>query len=323
MTVTEEEKDGQPKKREILLGDAYFSVVLEDLIARRADRKSFRVNLFDASDLSTEAAQVEVIGVDDNEIEASIKGRLFTSRCRIGRDGQFREVHLVELGTRTYVTDAKNAQDITYLNTADGFTLTVRSQKSFPNVYKVSRAQLQVRWKNIPFAEFRLEDNRQKIVRKYESGGQYEAVLEIAKPSVTKTAPASDAPNAESLGEDEFIKPKDPGIRKQAMAIAGDVKNPAEIVRKLLTWVNANVVTDFISETLTGPEVLEKKRGKCSEYAILFASLARAAESQPVSLSGRVTAAPRGWDICGTKSGWESGSRWTLPRALSSPGRPT
>jgi hypothetical protein len=33
----------------------------------------------------------------------------------------------------------------------------------------------------------------------------------------------------------------------------------------------------MIAETLTGPEVLQKGRGKCSEYSILFASLARAA----------------------------------------------
>jgi hypothetical protein len=275
MTVTVQEKDGQPGKRTIPLGDAYFDVVLGDLIARRADRQKFRLDLFDASDLKINAAEVEILKTGDSEIEASAKGPLFTSRYRIARDGQLREMHLVELGSRTYVTDATDARNIAYLNTADGFTLTVRSRKSFPNVYKVPRAQVQVRWKRIPFAEFRLEDNRQKIVRKNQSGDQFEAVVEMTRSS--KAAGDPTAPTAEYLGEDDYIKPQDPAIRKQAAAIAGETKDPSEIVRKLLAWVNTNVVSDLIAETLTGPEVLAKKRGKCSEYAILFASLARAA----------------------------------------------
>jgi hypothetical protein len=79
------------------------------------------------------------------------------------------------------------------------------------------------------------------------------------------------------LSEDDYIKPKDLGIRRQSAAIVGETKSSSEIVGKILKWVNTNVVSDFIAETLTGPEVLQKKRGKCSEYAILFASLARAA----------------------------------------------
>jgi hypothetical protein len=275
MTLTVRENDGPPEKRIIPLGDAYFGVVSADLIVRHANRKNFRLNIFDTSDLKVNAAEVEILKTGDSEIEASVKGPVSTCRSRIARDGQIREEHVVELGTRSYVTDAADAQNITYLNTADGAYLTVRSRKSFPNVYRVSRAQVQVRWKKIPFADFKLEDNRQKIVRQNQSGDEFEAVVEMTRPSKTSASPAT--PGAEYLGEDEFIKPQDPAIRKQAAAIAGETKDPAEIVRKLLTWVNTNVVVEMIAETLTGPEVLAKKRGKCSEYAILFASLARAA----------------------------------------------
>ena len=280
LMVTAQEKEGLPEKREIALGDAYFGVVLEELIARYADRKNFVLNIFDDSDFKINATQVEILKSGDDEIQASVKGRLFTSRYRIARDGQVREVRLAELGSRTYLTDAKDAQNIKTLHTDDGFTLTVRSKTPFPNVFKVSRAQVQVRWKKIPFAEFRLEDNRQKILQKNESGGKFEAVLEFTRPPTAAGDPAAPMPDAQAavyLGEDEFIKPKDRAIRQQAAAIAGETKSPSEIVRKLLKWVNTNVVVDMIAETLTGPEVLQKKRGKCSEYAILFASLARAA----------------------------------------------
>lgn len=279
MTLTVQEKDGQPEKRKISFMDVYFDVVLAELIARQAGRKNFILNIFDPSDVKINSMQVEILRVDDKEIEASVKD-LITSRYRIARDGQIQEIQFIELGSRACLTDAEDAQNITYLNTADGFTLTVRSQKSFPNVFKVSRALLQVRWKKIPFDEFRLEDNRQKIVQKNESGGQFEAVLEMTSPSTRAKETAGQAPyeqGAAFLSEDDYIKPKDPSIRKQTAAIVGETKSPSEIVGKILKWVNSNVVSDFIAETLTGPEVLQKKRGKCSEYAILFASLARAA----------------------------------------------
>ena len=279
MSLTIQEKDGQPEDRKISFGDVYFEVVLAELIVRQAGQKSFRLNIFDPSDIKIDSMQVDILGADDKEIEASVKD-LITSRYRIARNGQVQEIQFVELGSRTYVTDAEDAQNITYLNTADGYTLTVRSRKSFPNVFKVSRALLQVRWKKIPFDEFRLEDNRQKIVQKKESGDQFEAVLEMTSPPTPAKETAGQAPyeqGAAFLSEDDYIKPNDPSIQKQAAAIVGGTKNPSEIAGKILKWVNANVVSDFIAETLTGPEVLQKKRGKCSEYAILFASLARAA----------------------------------------------
>jgi hypothetical protein len=279
MTLTIQEKDGQPEKRKISFGDVCFDVVLAELIARQAGQKSFRLNIFDPSDIKIDSMQVEILRADDKEIEASVRD-LITSQYRIARDGQIQEIRFVELGSRAYRTDAQDAQNITYLNTADGYTLTVRSQKSFPNVFKVSRALLQVRWKNIPFDEFRFEDNRQKIVQKSESDGQFEAVLEMTSPSAPAKDTAGQAPyehGAAFLSEDDYIKPDDANIRKQAAAVVGETKSPSEIVGKILKWVNTNVVSDFIAETLTGPEVLQKKRGKCSEYAILFASLARAA----------------------------------------------
>ncbi len=279
MTLTLREKDGQPETRRISFEDVYFDVVLAELIARQADQKSFRLNIFDPSDIKINSMDVEIVRAGDQDIEATVKD-LITSRYRLSRDGQIQEIQYLELGSRAYLTDAEDAQNITFLNTADGYTLTVRSRNSFPNVFKVSRARLQVRWKKIPFEEFSLEDNRQKIVQKVEAGGQFEAVLEISSPSASAKGtivPEPLEPLAAYLSEDDYIKPGDPGIRKQAAAIVGEAKDSYEIVSKILKWVNTNVVSDFIAETLTGPEVLQKRRGKCSEYSILFASLARAA----------------------------------------------
>jgi hypothetical protein len=50
-----------------------------------------------------------------------------------------------------------------------------------------------------------------------------------------------------------------------------------EAVKTMSVWMLKNIEPTLIAETLTGPEVLACRKGKCSEFAILFASLARAA----------------------------------------------
>src|SRR5262249_46267411 len=44
----------------------------------------------------------------------------------------------------------------------------------------------------------------------------------------------------------------------------------------LSEWVSKNAEPAYIADTLSGPEVLACRKGKCSEFATLFASMARA-----------------------------------------------
>jgi len=277
LTITD--REGQIEKREIPAEDVYFDVALADLVFRNAGQKNFNLKFFNPLDIKIDQAKVTITRADKNGVEATVKNSS-TTKFRFDQNGQVKEIIYVELKGRAYPTDAKDAQNITYLNTADSISLMVKSQKSFPNVFKVSRARIQVQWEKIPFEEFRFEDNRQKAAERKESGGKSEVILEMTKPSPPSSsiqAPLTDPQWISYLAEEDYIKPRDPAIQKQAAAIVGDEKNVVVNVQKILRWVNANVMTDFIAETLTGPEVLQKRRGKCSEYAVLFASLARAA----------------------------------------------
>jgi hypothetical protein len=271
--------DGQITNKKIPFAEASFDVLLPELIARNVEKKSFRLKFLNPNEGKIDEIAVTILRAGGEEIEAEIAG-LVKSIYRLDRTGRVKEIRNIGLDSRAYQTDAADAQNITYLNTADGYTLTVKSEKAFPNVFRVRRARIEVQWQKIPMAEFRWEDNRQKIAEKKESGGLSEVILAIEKPSAPPrqvAAPVGDPRFAEYLGEDEFIQPRDPAIRERAAAIVGEEKDAGEIVRKILSWVNANVASDYIAETLTGPEVLRKRRGKCSEYAILTASLARAA----------------------------------------------
>jgi hypothetical protein len=77
--------------------------------------------------------------------------------------------------------------------------------------------------------------------------------------------------------------------------IKGDETDAFAISRNILTWMSEKIKQDFIAETLTGPEVLRMKRGKCAEYAILFASLARAAGIPTKLALGETSMGPNTW----------------------------
>jgi len=279
LTLTKDDGEGQVLKQEILFQDVFFDISLPSLILKNVDKKNFKLKIFDQTEVKVKEVQVRIIRVDKKEVEAAVSD-LMTTRYRINRKGQIKEARYIEINSRSYLTNAADAQNIRYLNTADGYTLTVKSQKSFPNIYKVTQAQIQVRWKNIPFEEFSFVDNRQQVVKKTETGSDYEVILEMSRfdPRPREIAiPVQDEKFSSYLAETDYIKPHDPSVRKQLAEIQGDEKNAFKLVEKILRWVSTNIKSDYIAETLTGPEVLQKKRGKCSEYTILFASLARAA----------------------------------------------
>jgi hypothetical protein len=277
--LTRQENNGEIQKQEIPFEDVYFEVVLGNVIFRKKDQGRFRLNVFNPVEGKVNEYDVEVIPDTKGSIIAKARERI-TMLFYIDKKGLVKQIKFVELNSRSYVTSARNARRINYLNTADGLTLTVLCKPQLPNVWDINKAQISIKWKGIPFDQFRFEDNRQKIIEKVQDGNEYEAVLEIHKPF----PPINDAPFpihdenfAPFLEESEFIKPNDPAIRQQLLEIKGDEKDALTLAKKILLWVYENIGTEYLAETLSGPEVLKRKRGKCVEFATLFASLARAA----------------------------------------------
>jgi Transglutaminase-like superfamily len=138
---------------------------------------------------------------------------------------------------------------------------------------------VELKWKDIPFERFRLEDDRQHLVERSHEGNQYRAVVRIEAPRPLPTParlPIAGPEFAAYLGESKFIKPHDERIIAVAREVTRGKTDALEAVKALSAWMMKNVEPALITETLTGPEVLACRKGKCSEYAILFASLARA-----------------------------------------------
>lgn len=277
--LTRRTNNDEIQVQEIPFDEVYFEVVLGNVIFRKKDLGRFRLKVFNPVEVKINDYDVEVIPDEDGSILAKARERI-TMIFTIDKIGRVKQIKFVELNSRSYVTSARNARNISFLNTADGLTLTVLCKPQFPNVWDINRAQISIKWKGIPFDQFQFEDNRQKVIDKTQNGQEYEAVLEINKPmppSLNAGYPAEDEKFTPFLADSEFIKPSDPAIRKQLAKIHGEEKDALSLVNKILLWVYGNIGTEYIAETLSGPEVLRKKRGKCVEFSTLFASLARAA----------------------------------------------
>ena len=144
---------------------------------------------------------------------------------------------------------------------------------------RLKRLNIRLSWKDVPMSDLHLADLRQTVTKETEQDGVISATLEInlAKPIKDPVElPIRGSEFSQYLAETQFIKPRDEAIKQKAREWAGEPTNSLEAVRALSSAVSKYLQGgSLIAETLSGPEVLHCKQGKCSEFSTLFASLAR------------------------------------------------
>ena len=171
------------------------------------------------------------------------------------------------------------AKKLTHLLIDGSDVLTYRLDKPIERPSRLRSLEVRISWKDIPFAEFELEDARQRIIKRESKDGVDSVVVAIAAPTLTidrATIPIRDAAMAPYLAEGAYLKPKDAAIIKVAKAAIAGETNATAAVRALSTWVNEYIDGQLVAGTLTGPQVLACRRGKCTEFATLFGSMTRA-----------------------------------------------
>ena len=279
MCVTVSDGNGTKDVREFPFNEVYFEVVMGKLIFKNKDQKNFKLKVFNPIELRVNEYDVCVQEIKNGDLEATVRERI-TMKYAMDKRGRIKEINFVELKSRAYLTTALDAQKIDYLNTANGLTLTLKDTQVFPDIYNIVQANFKIQWKDIPIENFRFDDNRQKLMSQTcdERGSQ--AFLEYRRPlppAKRIEMPVLGDRFSPFLKETEYIKPGDPLIQKTMEDIRGDEKDAFTYIHMLLLWMYDNIKTEYIAETLSGPDVLKRKSGKCTEYTTLFASLARAA----------------------------------------------
>lgn len=272
---------GGVRERSFDAAGLYFDASLPDVILKKSSEKNFTFNIFDLRNVR--AVAVKVLKNEGTlEAEVAVAGNM-AEKMTISPDGRIvSSVRAVEtlrkVDNRTYQADEKVKGKLAVIMNDDS-DLTVDIDKPMGNINKIIKAKIAVRWMNIPLSDFSLEDNRQKIVSDKFENGVYEVALELSRTeggTAPVTFPPAVAEGLEKyLSESEYITPADTAVVELAAKLSAGETDSVKIIKNILKWIDENIETDFIAETLSAPEVLKKKRGKCSENAILFAALAR------------------------------------------------
>ena len=176
-------------------------------------------------------------------------------------------------------TSDEDIKDLSYLE------MSGRQVLMFPIKDYIGRPELlksltvNLTWKDIPFDDFRFEDDRQHIVKRAIKGRRTGVQLRISSPEPFEqrlTLPIEGAEFLPYLKETRLIKPKDERILAQAREWTAGTQDALEATKAICERVSAYLQGgSLIVETLSGPEVLQCKQGKYSEFTTFFASLAR------------------------------------------------
>ena len=281
LVIRSDDSEERPKTFELAAG-LIPDVCLDDwLMDRAAGAAELGVGIIRSEDCCQDEVKLKRGAVDGEGSvwQMAVEGTQAQGDLRFDRDGLVREMKLERPKLHFVRCSEEEARDIDYRVMGGREVLVFPIGREIGNVARLTELTVRLKWKDIPLDRFELEDRRQKLVRHEERDGRHEAVVRVSAPAAVESDrpfPIEDAELAPYLAETRFIKPQDAKIKAQAQEIVAGKKTALEAVRALAKWVSEYVVASMPAETLSGPEVLERKTGKCSEYTTLFASLARA-----------------------------------------------
>jgi hypothetical protein len=174
---------------------------------------------------------------------------------------------------------AEAANDLAYFTFSNRELLVFPLDREITFPERAKQIVVKLTWQDLSFERLQLEDSRQQIARQSHEQDRYEAELVLGQPLTIEhpaTFPIADESLAKYLEETSFIRPHDPAIREQARRWTDGATNSLEAARQLSREVsNYMQGGEMIVETLSGPEVLACRKGKCAEFTTLYASLAR------------------------------------------------
>jgi hypothetical protein len=133
----------------------------------------------------------------------------------------------------------------------------------------------------LPYGAASFTDNRQRVVSEFiNEHGTSEVVVDITVDRTDRTGRASlpviDEHLQEYLGTTRHITPDYEPIKKAALEVIGDETDVYRAAEKLLTFTHNYLDYAITLEIFTAPDAFERRQGRCTEFANLFASLTRA-----------------------------------------------
>ncbi len=182
------------------------------------------------------------------------------------------------LGITYRKVEQENIPELDYM-AAD--ILIVPGNVHITHPYRSTESTIKVFWNNAELDDFNFEDNRQILKAHSKTEEKHEATIKVIKDERNFegkiTLPIEDDAFSQYLSDTQYITASSPKIKQIIEEILDENEDGWSAVQKINEWVFNYIQPALIPETLTTEEILEKRTGKCVEYSVLFASLARAA----------------------------------------------
>lgn len=156
----------------------------------------------------------------------------------------------------------------------DVFTKTlIRSNVRLPDPRSLDKLVVRVELDD-PGARLPPVDSADEHVTGQDAHG---AVIEIARVAPPERGGASEPVGPEYLGSSAIIDPSEPGVRAIAAEVTDGAADPWDQAQRLTRWVTAHMTFDAGIAFAPAAELVRDRHGTCMGYAVLLASLLRAA----------------------------------------------
>lgn len=259
------EGSGLPHDAELKVGD-------------KLSAKYFEPMSLKLDDVAIEVLRKEKITLDGKEYEATVvKSVTSLGETIFWQDekGNSLKVDASLMGlTLTMVREPKEiALDQAYTPSADLAVVTsCPASKEIANPRQIKR--LKVRLSGFIDKALAISDGRQKVTLS-------DAIADVEVNARTFEGKGLSLPikdHEEFLADTPYIQASNPKIVSTAREIVGDEKNAYKAVVRLHDWVASSMTArGDIGVLRPAADVLNSKEGVCRDYAVLYASLARAA----------------------------------------------
>ncbi len=213
-----------------------------------------------------------------------IEQRTGGDRATAWIDGQG---HIVRASTPVGFTMERSAFEIAYQNFRRRDTARVARASAAPRpgdivaatalaagvrVHPGVTSELRVRLSGVALGGLDLANGRQRLARDTLVVHRDTGATLVARYAL----PATDTTLRAFLVPEPLIQSENPRIRTQARAIIGRERDPARAAELLQRWVSGNVERKVTASMPSAVQVLERRRGDCNEYTVLYVAFARA-----------------------------------------------
>jgi transglutaminase-like putative cysteine protease len=249
----------------------------DTIVSRSFDAEQQKMDLQTDKLLSSKRSLVEGVDVRFFEVESVSKLRQLPQINRYDDQGVALSARIAIFELRReseeQAKDTKYSQDLFVLGLA-------KLDKGLGQTDKLTELVIEVDGKEAGVFE---DGPRQSVI----AGDNGNRLVKLGK-KYGKEQKATDAEIKEALAETNNYPISHPKIKKLAEEAIAGAKSDAEKVEKLVAFVHEFVKPSLSADTPNIHNLLEKKKGDCKSYALLFNNLARAAGVPAREVSGLV-----------------------------------